>query len=564
MRLTTLLKNSYVFLQRRFILILWISVVSYFFYSTYKFYLYGRQFYYVRRILGLGLCISRGTASVLNLCCALVLLPLCKKLNQILYRVLSELWPSIFFFWLEKAKSFHMTVAITLVMFALIHSVSHFVNLWNFSRRYDDEMKEINFAKYKDESPFSLLVSQAGLTGVSMLLITILMGLTSVRVVRRKLYNAFWYTHQLYMIFLVLLIVHPLSGVLKEEVLDSVESSPITSQEEDWSNSSSISKHTFVSIKSKTWAWMTFPLGCFMIDLLWRIFSRNRARVHIIEVVHMAGRTISLTLSCPHEHFNCRMGQYILLQCLDISFLEWHPFTVVKVPTSISRSFVIWIRVKGDWTEALEKLLLENGANRLRNPRSKSPGRIHLLWIVRTEDEITWIADMANKTMLQLRNANRPDRLHLEFYVTGTKKNDIKCFEANECSLTHMIVINEKGKITHSKICKAMTDDEKASLLTPNRKRHACADNEKRNTNNTNELKSYEIAKEYPLLGCRVRRGRPHWDRVFGYWVHLYPHQHLNLYCCGTKKLVKSLRSKCAYITSNTKTKITFINEGFS
>lgn len=72
-----------------------------------------------------------------------------------------------------------------------------------------------------------------------------------------------------------------------------------------------------------------------------------------------------------------------------------------------------------------------------------------------------------------------------------------------------MIVINEKGRLTH--ILKH-GDDEKAMLLTPNLNRK----NEKVNEN-------YDIAKDYPLLGCRVTRGRPHWDRVFGYWVHLYP-----------------------------------------
>ncbi|XP_052750063.1 NADPH oxidase 4-like isoform X2 [Galleria mellonella] len=559
MRLIPLLKDSYYFFKRRFFLILWISLVTYIFYNTYMFYFNGRQFYYIRRILGLGLCISRGTASVINLCCALVLLPLCKKLNQVLYRILSKLWPNLFFFWLERAKSFHMTVAVTLVMFALVHSVSHFVNLWNFSRSYDERMKEINFAKYKNESPFFLLLSQPGLTGVSMLIIILLMGMTSMRVVRRNIYNAFWYTHQLYMLFIALLIVHPLSGVLKEEILDDVESSPITSHEEGWSNSSSIDTHKFISIRSKTWTWMAFPLGCFLIDLVWRISSRNRARVHILEV-----------------------------------------------PTSNSRNFVVWVRVKGDWTEHLERLLLENGANRLSflvdgafsspmegaaadevalcvaagvgitpfvsllhhmllKPRTKLPGRIHLLWIVRTEEEITWLADLANDTILQLRDANRPDRLHIEFYVTGTKGNDIKAFKGKEeCSATHMVVINEKGKITHalSNNEKSMTDDEKASLLTPNRRRHACTDDEKRN--NLNHMKYYEIAKEYPLLGCRLKRGRPHWDRVFGYWVHLYPHKRLNLYCCGTKKLVKSLKNKCKYITSNTKTKITIVHERFS
>lgn len=55
---------------------------------------------------------------MLNLSSALVLLPLCKKLNLLLYRLLSGLCPGVFFFWLEKAKSFHMTVAVTLVLFA--------------------------------------------------------------------------------------------------------------------------------------------------------------------------------------------------------------------------------------------------------------------------------------------------------------------------------------------------------------------------------------------------------------------------------------------------------------
>ncbi|CAG9096108.1 unnamed protein product [Plutella xylostella] len=161
-------------------------------------------------MLGTGLYISRGTASVLNISCALVLLPLCKRLNKLLYRMLSKIWPGLFFFWLERAKSFHMTVAITLVLFAVIHSISHFANLCNFSRYYNDEIKDINFANYKNENPMSLLLSQPGVTGVAMLIITSLMAMTSLRTVRRKCYNAFWYTHHLYLPFMMLLIVHPL------------------------------------------------------------------------------------------------------------------------------------------------------------------------------------------------------------------------------------------------------------------------------------------------------------------------------------------------------------------
>ncbi|XP_053625699.1 NADPH oxidase 4-like isoform X2 [Plodia interpunctella] len=593
------------FIKQRFFLISWISLVIYLFYNTFIFYFERRQFYFLRNILGLGLCVSRGTASVLNLCCALVLLPLCKKLNQILYRVLSDVWPGLFFYWLEKAKSFHMTVAITLLVFAVVHSISHFVNLWNFSRGFDEIRKEINLARYKNESPFSLLLSQAGVTGVSMLIIITCMGLTSMRAVRRRIYNAFWYTHQLYVVFLALLIVHPLSGVLKEEVLYDDEVSLNPSQPGSlWVNNSST--HKFTSIKSMTWAWMAFPLSCFFVDLIWRIFSRNRAKVAIVEVSHMPGRTMALTVRCPHDQFRCRMGQYVLLQCQDLSLLEWHPFTVVRLPTSSQRDFVIWIRVKGDWTESLENLLLKRGSNGINilvdgpfsspmehtsrtgvclcvaagvgitpfvcllhhiymNPRSKLPGRVHLIWIVRYEEEITWLAELANKTIMQLRNANRPDRLHLELYVTSnTNNNKLKAVDnKDQNDLEHLVLVNEKGQLSNV-IHKKDTnpDDEKATLLTPNVKRHVFNDTD--NVNIKIQDNDYDLAKEYPILGCRVRRGRPHWDTIFGYWVHLYPKQHLNIYCCGTKKLVKTLRRKCVNINRTTKNRFTFIHEGFS
>ncbi|CAH0718846.1 unnamed protein product, partial [Brenthis ino] len=628
------------FSRRRKYLILWISLVIYLFYKSFTFYLNGRQFFYLRRMLGLGLCVSRGTATVLNLCCALVLLPLCKKLNQLLYRILSKICPGLFFFWLESAKSFHMTVAITLVIFGVIHSVSHFVNLWNFSRSYDEVREEINLARYKNESPLLLLMSVAGVTGISMLIIVISMGLTSTRIVRRRIYNAFWYTHQLYLPFMVLLMIHPLSGVLKEEIVDEnrYRTDIPTINVSGWNVTHDFPK--FAAIQSMTWLWMTLPLSCFFMDLLWRIFTRNLAKVRILKVSHMAGRTISLTLSTPHREFVCRAGQYVLAQCPNVSVMEWHPFTVVEIPSKSQRRFTIWIKVKGDWTETLEKMIKERGPNNLSvlidgpfsspmegissseisiciaagvgitpfvsvlkdmlmKPRNKLPGRVHLIWIVRHEGELTWIANLATDTIIQLRNNNRLDRLQIELYVTNSN-NNIENRENNEKS--HLIVLNESGNLIHvvnneekplntskngylskEKKMENMNNptidtdirmeknysnsDERKCLLTPINKRSACEESvsDVRGLNNMENMNNeFEIAKKYPLLGCRVRRGRPHWDRVFGYWAHLYPGHHINLYCCGPKKLVKLLRNKCKYSSRHTKTKLTFIHEAFS
>ncbi|XP_052737663.1 NADPH oxidase 4 [Bicyclus anynana] len=590
-----------VFLRRRIYLISWISLILYIFYKSFTFYLNGRQFYYLRRMLGLGLCVSRGTATVLNLCCALVLFPLCKKLNQLLYRMMSKICPGLFIFWLERTKSFHMTVAITLVFFAVVHSVSHFVNLWNFSRSYDEERQEINMASYRNQSPLLLLISVPGVTGTSMLIIVLSMGLTSTTYVRRRVYNVFWYTHQLYLLFMVLLMIHPLSGILKEQVFD--EDVIVSNETNISANISSQYSPKFAPINSVTWQWMALPLSCFFIDLMWRIFSRNLARVRILNVTHMSGRTISLTLSSPHEQFSCRKGQYVLMQCLEVSLLEWHPFTAVEIPTQTQRVFVIWIKIKGDWTECLEKLLNEKGTNLtilidgpfsspmegisssriaicvaagvgitpfvsalrdiLQNPRSRLPNRIHLIWIVRHESELTWIAKLANDTMLQLRNANRPDRLHLELYVTNSNEIDTKKEESDINSAIVHIVVNENGNLSH--VIDRTDNGEETSLLTPHLKRNGCAFSDKSTVNKLHDTRRCDIAKKYPLIGCRVKSGRPHWDRVFGYWIHLYPKEHLNLYCCGPKKLVKILRSKCKYYSSrSSKTRFTFIHESFS
>ncbi|XP_063612945.1 NADPH oxidase 4-like [Penaeus indicus] len=185
------------------------------------------QYYYVRRMLGLGMCVSRGTAAVLNLSCCMLVLPMCRALITTLSGCTSSRTarprpPSLPAVLAapatHAAKSTHIMIAVTIVITSVAHTGAHLANAINFSRHYSAQYPEINVANFRGEAPFRLFVATVpGITGVVMVLVLGALCLTSMRWVRRRSYDVFFYTHRLGFVFLVLLLVHPLSGVLKEQ-----------------------------------------------------------------------------------------------------------------------------------------------------------------------------------------------------------------------------------------------------------------------------------------------------------------------------------------------------------
>lgn len=53
--------------------------------------------------------------------------------------------------------------------------------------------------------------------------------------------------------------------------------------------------------------------------------------------------------------FKMDVGQYVFLNCPEISQLEWHPFTMTSAPEE--DFFTVHIRKAGDWTETLIKMV---------------------------------------------------------------------------------------------------------------------------------------------------------------------------------------------------------------
>ncbi|XP_053871654.1 NADPH oxidase 4 isoform X1 [Malaclemys terrapin pileata] len=369
-------------------LLFWLSLNVWLFWKTFLLYYHGPQYYYLHQMLGLGLCISRASASVLNLNCSLVLLPMCRILLAFLrgsQKVASRKTRRL----LDKSKTFHVTCGVTICVFSVLHVAAHLVNVLNFSVNYTEEFLALNAANYRGEDPRRLLFTTVpGLTGVLMVLVLFLMCTASTYAIRLSNYNIFWYTHNLFFVFCVLLLVHVSGGVLKyqtnleehppgcfhpnttlqedipvprifEEPFPEYAPEPFPAEPEPFVQNNVVRICTeepkFQSHFPETWLWISGPLCLYCAERLYR-YIRSYKPVTITSVISHPSNVLELRMR--KENFKARPGQYIILHCPRVSALESHPFTLTMCPTDTKATFGVHLKIVGDWTERFRDVLL--------------------------------------------------------------------------------------------------------------------------------------------------------------------------------------------------------------
>ncbi|CAL4083764.1 unnamed protein product, partial [Meganyctiphanes norvegica] len=111
----------------------------------------------------------------------------------------------------------------------------------------------------------------------------------------------------------------------------------------------------FVPINTTTWRWVTVAMVIWSCDWLLR-WWRRREPVEIVAVLkHTGCDVMEITLKQPG--FSCHPGQFVLLQCLQVSRLEWHPFTVTSLNSAGPDTFTVYMRTRGDWTSQVGRRL---------------------------------------------------------------------------------------------------------------------------------------------------------------------------------------------------------------
>ncbi|KAK7843345.1 ferric reduction oxidase 7, chloroplastic [Quercus suber] len=199
----------------------------------------------------------------------------------------------------EHATRYHVWLGhLTMLLFTL-HGLFYII-AWTIE---GDLLQEI--LEWKD-------IGVANLAGVISLAAGLLMWMTSLHPVRKQKFELFFYTHQLYVIFVVFLALH---------VGDFV-----------------------FSIAAG-------GIFLFILDRFLR-FCQSRRTVDIISAKCLPCGTVELMLSKP-GNLRYNALSFIFLRVRELSWLQWHPFSVSSSPLDGKYHLSVLIKVLGEWTEKL-------------------------------------------------------------------------------------------------------------------------------------------------------------------------------------------------------------------
>lgn len=320
--------------KRLWVMVLWIAIMAGLF--TYKFIQYRNRAAY--GVMGYCVCVAKGGAETVKFNMALILLPVCR--NTITWlRNKTRLSVAVPF---DDNLNFHKVIAAGIAVGVGLHVISHltcdFPRLLHASPEAYEPMKPY-FGEKQPPNYWWFVKGVEGVTGILMLVLMAIAFTLAMPWFRRskinvpgplkKLtgFNAFWYSHHLFVIVYTLLIVHGIKLYLAH----------------DW-------------YKKTTWMYLAVPVTLYACERLIRAFRSSIKPVKILKVAVYPGNVLALHMSKPHG-FKYRSGQYMFVNCSAVSPFEWHPFSITSSPGDDYLS--VHIRTLGDWTRQLKSVFSE-------------------------------------------------------------------------------------------------------------------------------------------------------------------------------------------------------------
>uniref|UniRef100_A0A9I9E0G6 Uncharacterized protein n=1 Tax=Cucumis melo TaxID=3656 RepID=A0A9I9E0G6_CUCME len=308
--------------QRIWVLLLWLGICAGLF--TYKFIQYRHRA--VFNVMGYCVSIAKGGAETLKFNMALILLPVCR--NTITWlRNKTKLGVIVPF---DDNLNFHKVIAVGISVGVGLHAIAHlacdFPRLLHATEEEYEPLKRF-FGEEQPDNYWWFVKGVEGVTGIIMVvLMAIAFTLATPWFRRNKLkvpkplkkltgFNAFWYSHHLFVAVYTLLVVHGIYLYLTKE----------------W-------------YKKTTWMYLAVPVLLYGCERLIRAFRSGIKPVKILKVAVYPGNVLALHMSKPHG-FKYKSGQYM------------HPFSITSAPEDNYLS--VHIRTLGDWTRKLKDVFSE-------------------------------------------------------------------------------------------------------------------------------------------------------------------------------------------------------------
>ncbi|KAF8379606.1 hypothetical protein HHK36_029047 [Tetracentron sinense] len=335
--ITRVSKRAIYFLEenwrRIWVLALWIGIMAGLF--VWKFIQYKNKAAF--HVMGYCLLTAKGAAETLKFNMALILLPVCR--NTITWLRSTRLAHFIPF---DDNINFHKTIAAAIVIGVILHAGNHlacdFPRLIESSKDDYHHYLEHDFGSHKP-TYMALVRGPEGVTGLLMVIFMTVAFTLATRWFRRSLvklpkpfdrltgFNAFWYSHHLFVIVYALLIIHSIFLYLVHK----------------W-------------YLKTTWMYLSVPVLLYAGERTLRFFRSGFYPVRLLKVAIYPGNVLTLQMSKPPQ-FRYKSGQYMFVQCPAVSPFEWHPFSITSAPDDDFLS--IHIRQLGDWTQELKRVFSE-------------------------------------------------------------------------------------------------------------------------------------------------------------------------------------------------------------
>ena len=358
-------------------LFLWFAINIALFVGQFFIYHQSKSYIYLRVLISDGLSIARASALCLNFNCLLVLFPVCRNLLSLVRYILPRCVTGSRFRHFRRFTirlfdqhiGFHRCVGYAICFWAVVHVGAHIYNyerLIDVNNEYQSLISTLNLLYLQSPesqvNPFdrvnpntlgvgAMLTTIPGITGIILCICLLIIFSSSTSLIRRSFYEIFWFTHHLFIVFFICLIIHGMQGLIKSQTnIDQHDPETCAQLYRDWGiDQQCLIYPRFAGLQATSWMWLCAPLSLYTLERLLR-FIRGLQRVEIIDVIRHQSNVIEIRFRKRFMNIP-QPGQYVYLKCFSIAKFEWHPFTVTSAAEEAYIS--VHIRIAGNWTRDL-------------------------------------------------------------------------------------------------------------------------------------------------------------------------------------------------------------------